>query len=127
MTNAPVRASRSPWVTILVLAIVVGAVVGWLCARVVFVGSAVALIPWALLGMLFGYFSPGWRFAVIVGAIYGFALADSFLIAGYEGTAPLTSVILLFAALGLVGAVGGIVSALAGQGIYQLVRRRRRR
>ena len=126
MTNAPARTSRSSWVTILIVAVVVGVVVGWLCARVVFVGSAIALVPWAILGMLIGWFSPGWLFASIAGAVYGFALADAFLIAGYDGTRPLAAVLLPFAALALVGAGGGLVCALAGQGIHRLVTRRSR-
>jgi len=126
MANAPERSSRSAWATILVGAVLVGGVVGWLCARVVFVGSAVALVPWAILGMLFGWFSPGWRFAAIAGAVYGFVLADTFLIAGYEGESPLATVLLPFAALALIGAVGGAGCALVGQGIHRLVTRRRR-
>jgi hypothetical protein len=123
MTDRRVRTSRATWAAALVIAIALGLLLGWLCARVVFVGSAVALIPWAIGGLVIGWFSPGWLFATIVGAVYGFALADTFLIAGYEGSAPLASVLLPFAALAVVGAVGGVVSALAGHGIHRLFSR----
>jgi len=124
MTDSRVRTSRSMWAAAIVIVIAIGLFLGWLCARVVFVGSWWALLPWAVAGLLIGWFSPGWLFAVIAGAVYGFVLSDTFLIAGYEGSAPLGSVILFFAALGLVGALCGAVSALAGHGIHRLISRR---
>jgi hypothetical protein len=55
-----------------------------------------------------------WRTAAMAGAIYGFVLGFVFMTAGYAGSAPLASVLLPFAGLGVVAAVGGVICAELG-------------
>jgi hypothetical protein len=97
------------------VAAVVGAVLGYLGARVVLVGSGLSLIPWALAGLALGGCCASRRLAAAAGAVYGFALAFTFMTTGYDGTAPLHTRLLPFALLGVVGAICGLVLATAGQ------------
>jgi hypothetical protein len=99
-----------------------GAVVGLLGARVLFVGSGLSLLPWAIAGLALGYVCGSGRLAVTAGALFGFALAFTFMTTGYDGTAPLHTRLLPFAVLGLSGAMCGVALATAG---HWLARRRR--
>jgi hypothetical protein len=112
------------WITLLAIAFATGAFLGWLCARVIFVGSALAIIPWAIAGLLLGWFASGWRFALVGGAVYGFALGVTFMVAGYEGSRPLSTALLLFAVIGLICAACGLACAVVGHGLRRLTRRR---
>ena len=92
-----------------VSALILGGILGTLGARYLFVGSAHSLIPWSLAGLLLGYWCKSRKEAVIIGILYGFALVFSFMLAGYQGVAPLVTRIAPFAVLGLVGAFCGFV------------------
>jgi hypothetical protein len=93
---------------------------GTLCARVVLVGSGLALVPWAVAGLALGAWRPSRPGAATIGALYGFALAFTFMTVGYDGAAPLHTRLLPFCLLGVVGAVCGSALAVTGA----LLRRR---
>lgn len=103
-----------PTITLIVASLVAGGVLGWLCARFVFVGSGWALLPWAAVGIGLGAAASTWIVAASCGAIYGFALGSVFMVAGYAGAAPLSSVLLPFAGLGLIAAIGGLACGELG-------------
>ncbi|WP_131745009.1 hypothetical protein [Frankia sp. Cppng1_Ct_nod] len=106
-------------------AVPLGVAAGFLGARVLLVGSGVILIPWGLLAVLLGIAARRRSSAAAAGGLFGFALALTFMIAGYDGTASLASTLGPFVLLGLVGAVAGAVpSAVARLAVTRLARRR---
>ena len=121
MTQAPVLTRP---VALAVAAVVLGAVLGALCARVVLVGSGLSLVPWAVAGLALGACCRARRVAAAVGALFGFALAFTFMTAGYDGAAPLHTRLLPFALFGLVGAGCGSLLALAGRQVAASLARR---
>ena len=102
----------------ILVVLAVGAAVGS------FGGPVFVLIPWALIGLAIGFLCISAKVAAINGALYGFALAYAFMIAGYQGAAPLATRLLPFAVLGLVGAVCGALLTLVGFGGRKLARKR---
>ncbi len=99
----------------LTLALAAGALLGFLGARVVLVGSGLSLIPWGLVGLAFGAYCRSGREALGAGAVFGFALAFTFMTTGYDGSAALHTRLLPFAVLGAVGAICGAALAAVGQ------------
>ena len=93
-----------------VVAVLVGVLLGVVGARYLFVGSALSLVPWAVAALALGTWCTP-RQALGVGALYGFALAFSFMVAGYTGSSSIIGRLPAFALLGLVGAVSGLVLA----------------
>lgn len=89
------------------LSALIGAFLGLLGAKYLFVGSWLSLPFWGLVGLALAYWS-GKRQALFNGAIYGFLLAFVFMLSGYSGSASLVSRLPFFAGLGLVGAVCGL-------------------
>ena len=71
------------------------------------------LVPWGLAAVALGYRANRAR-ATIAGALYGFVLCFVFTLAGYGGAAPAITRLPFFTALGLVGAVCGVLLALLG-------------
>jgi hypothetical protein len=108
----------------LFVAAVVGGFLGLVCARWVFVGSGVSLVPWAAAGLLLGAFSDGRGRAAAAGATYGFVLAYVFMLAGYDGSAALHTRLMPFVVFGVVGAVCGAALSVAGFALRGLVGRR---
>ena len=104
------RTSAHRWVVPAIL----GAALGFLCAKVVLVGSGLSLVPWALAGLTVGVMSGSRRAALGSGAAYGFALAYVFMVAGYDGDEQLRTRLLPFLVFGIVGALCGAVLALIG-------------
>ncbi|MGY2875829.1 putative membrane protein YccC [Marmoricola sp. URHA0025 HA25] len=100
---------------VLPTATAVGALLGFLGARVVLVGSGLSLVPWAIAGLALGWFCRSRRLAAAGGGVFGFALAFTFMTTGYDGSEPLGSRLPPFAVLGLVGAVCGTALGIAGQ------------
>jgi hypothetical protein len=98
-----------------VSAAAVGAALGAIGARGPFIGSGLSLIPWAAAGLLVGWLSPDLRTARTNGAVYGFALAFTFMAVGYDGAPAFLTRLPFFAALGLVGAACGVVLASLGR------------
>jgi hypothetical protein len=99
---------------ITVIAGILGILLGILGASVLFVGSYLSLLPWGLVGVVFGYLSSSYKKAILNGIVYGFLLVVAFMISGYRGTNPIIAVLVFFGILGLVGAVCGLVLGLIG-------------
>jgi hypothetical protein len=104
--------------------VALGATLGLLGARYVFVGSGLSLVPWGLLAILVGVLAPSRSAALAGAAAYGFALAFTFMVAGYDGTAPVVSRLPFFAILGLVGAACAALLALLGSLVETATHRR---
>ncbi|HET6166648.1 MAG TPA: hypothetical protein VFE07_07445, partial [Marmoricola sp.] len=94
-----------------ITAALVGGILGLLCSTVVLVDSGLSLVPWALAGIAVGALSGSRGAGVARGAAYGFALAYVFMVAGYDGAAPLHTRLLPFLVFGVVGAACGAVLA----------------
>ena len=73
-----------------------------------------SLIPWVLAGIALGYVSRRDTAAAIRGALYGFVLTMTFLIAGYAGSAPVYRRLLFFAICSVFGAICGRLATAAG-------------
>ncbi|MBL7493804.1 hypothetical protein I6A60_35180 [Frankia sp. AgB1.9] len=97
------------------VAVPLGVAAGFVGAHLVLVGSGLILIPWGLLAAVLGLGARGRRSAAATGGLFGFALAVTFMIAGYDGAAPLTSRLAPFALLGLVGAAGAVIPSLGAR------------
>ena len=98
----------------ILLPVIFGLVLGFVNAKILFVGSAFSLIPWAIVGAFVGFLTNKKKDAVLSGALYGFVLSVVFIISGYNGTRPLIAVMPFFILLGLFGAVCGLVLGLVG-------------
>ena len=96
-----------------VVSIIVGALLGVIGARYLFVGSWFSLIPWGMAGLLIGFWSQK-REWVVNGLCYGFAVCFVFMLAGYSGSASLISRLPFFAVLGLFGGLCGLVLGWVG-------------
>ena len=97
-----------------IFAAALGVILGLIGARYIFVGSSLSLIPWGLAAVIMGYFSTTWKTTIGGGALFGFCLAGAFMLAGYQGTAPVTTYLIPFALIGLVGAFCALVAAAVG-------------
>jgi len=103
----------------------IGAILGFVGAKVFLAHSAFILIPWGIAGVAIGYaMAKSVREAGSYGDYFGFVLAFVFMLAGYSGKDPVVSKIWFFAILGFVGAMFGVVTALIGYGLRVLVQRR---
>lgn len=98
----------------LLAASLLGIALGIIASRYLLVGSALSLIPWGVAGLLLGLWCPTYRTAASTGALYGFLLAFTFMLAGYQGSAPILSRLPFFAILGIVGAICGAALGLVG-------------
>ena len=93
--------------------IVIGTVTGYVG------GPVFVLTPWAVMGLIIGWFSAGKKAALVNGALYGFALGFAFMVAGYTGTAPIVTKLLPFAVLGLFGALYGTLWSIVGKLLHE--------
>ena len=107
-----------------VVGVLLGVVLGFIASKILFVGSWLTLIPWGIGGLVVGFFTKNKKEAVLSGIIYGFVLSVVFLIAGYNGTRSLLSVLPFFILLGLFGGVCGLVLALAGYFLRRFLRKK---
>ena len=115
MTAPPaVSATLSPRLVQLGPLGLLGGVLGIVGARYLLVGSGWSLLPWGLVALLIGVFARSRRQAVVEAGSYGFVLALVFMVAGYEGAAPLAGALPFFALLGLLGAACAALLSLAG-------------
>ena len=92
-----------------------GVFLGLVGARYVFVNSALSLIPWGVASILIGVLSTSRKHAIVDAAVFGFALAFSFMAFSYDGNDGAARVIAPFCLLGLVGAACAVVLALVGR------------
>ncbi len=95
------------------VSIISGSLLGLIGSRYLFVGSWFSLIPWAIVGLLIGYWSHKGEW-LINGSCYGFALCFVFMITGYSGSAPLISHLPFFAIIGVFGGFCGLILGLLG-------------
>src|ERR1700693_5262608 len=96
----------------IVLAAILGVILGVTGPYYVFLGWY-SVVPWGLVVLAIGFWCSK-RQSLYAGALYGFFLCFSFMIAGYTGTASLLSRLPFFILIGLFGAVCGIALAAAG-------------
>ena len=97
-----------------IIAALIGAVLGFVGSRILFVGSALSLLPWGFFGLINGIFSRRKKEALMSGVVYGFILSFIFMVAGYNGSRSLLTVIPFFILLGIFGAVCGGVLGMVG-------------
>jgi len=109
----------------LFVAIFIGAALGIIASRYLFVGSWMSLVLWAIAGLAIGAWCKRRSQAMLIGAVFGFAVSFVFIWSGYTGSASLISRLPFFAILGMVGAVCGFVLGFVGYMIRRLVQRGR--
>ncbi|HEY6951724.1 MAG TPA: hypothetical protein VI758_04915 [Bacteroidota bacterium] len=97
----------------LIVAVIVGAVLGIIGARYLLVGSWLNLVPWTVAGIAVGYWGTRTE-SVINSFVYGFVLSFAFLAAGYSGKFPFITRVPFFAVLGVVGGICGLGTGLVG-------------
>lgn len=102
------------------IAVLAGAVLGYTG------GPAQVLIVWAIIGLVLGYFSATRRTVIASGLLFGFIVSFMFMVAGYAGEAPVYTHFLPFAALGVFGAVCGIILSISGHYFHMLFFKYRR-
>jgi len=89
-----------------------GLLLGWAAAHILSL-QWWTLVPWGLAAAALGYRASR-ATAVVAGALYGFVLCFVFTLATYGGSAPPITRVPFFTALGLVGALCGLLLALLG-------------
>ena len=93
-------------------AVALGLLLGWAAAHVLSL-QWWTLVPWGLVAAALGYRATRTT-AVAAGSIYGFVLCFVFTLATYGGAAPAITRVPFVTALGLVGALCGLLVALVG-------------
>lgn len=106
-------------------AVLVGVTLGYLGARVVFVNSALSLIPWGLAALAIGVAILGRALALAAAAAFGFSVSLAFMLFGYAGEDSTLSRILPFSVLGLFGAFCAMCLALSAHLVSHPRRTRR--
>lgn len=109
------KLSRS--VSIFIASIIAGLILGLIG------GPALILLPWAVVGLAIGVTSADGKSAILNGSVFGFIAAFTFMIVGYEGQASLTTRLLPFVLLGLVGAMYGLIFSIIGRSVYRRIGR----
>lgn len=106
----------------LIASIIVGAILAFIADHILFVGSALTLIPWAIIGIVLGLWNKSKKEALINGFVYGFILSFLFMIFGYEGVSGLLGkALVFFVLLGVFGGICGSILGFIGTLIYKLV------
>lgn len=93
---------------------ILGALLGVINSRFIFVGSGISLIPWGILGLFVGWMARSKKEALLSGIVYGFVLSFAFMATGYTGSAPFVTRIPFFTILGLFGALCGAILGIVG-------------
>ena len=96
------------------IAAVVGLALGVIGSKILFIGSALSLIPWGLVGLAIGYVGATRWQSLGLGGVYGFTLAFFFMLSGYSGRLPVISRVGPFVVLGIIGAFCGAFLAVVG-------------
>ncbi len=105
----------------ILISVLLGTILGILGSRYLFVGSALSLVVWAIIGLFIGYWTDKRKTSVINGIIYGFFLSFIFMVAGYEGD-NLVSALPFFILLGLFGSFCGSILGLIGFGLKRFIK-----
>jgi hypothetical protein len=95
-----------------IIAGILGVILGATGPYYLFMG-AYSVVPWGLAALGLGFWCAK-RQALYAGAVYGFCLSFSFMVAGYTGAQSLVSRFPFFVLLGLFGAVCGIALSATG-------------
>lgn len=111
--------------TIVVLA-VAGVVLGALSVRILFGGTALVVIPWAVCCGVIGAVIRSRWLAVVGAAVFGFAVSGAFLVGGYSGSGSITGALGVFAVLAVISAVVAAAAALIVNVVASSLRRGRR-
>ncbi len=106
----------------ILIAALAGLGLGYGSAFTFFTHSWTAIIAWGIAGAIVGAFAADGKQAIWMGGAFGAALAISFLLGVFGGTADkLPSYFVLVLVMLPVGALGGIVSAWVGHAIRRRV------
>lgn len=105
----------------LLLLTCLGALLGLIGSRFIFVNSALSLIPWGASSFLIGYSIRPRQSALVSAGVFGFALATAFMLFGYQGAESVITRLPAFCLLGLVGAVCAITLGAIGNFIRKKV------
>ena len=92
----------------LLVAALIGALLGGIISKYLFVGSFLNLVLWGVVGIAIGWWSNSKKQSILNVGVYGFVLSFIFMFVGYAGAAPIITRIPFFAVLGLVGMICGI-------------------
>lgn len=106
-------------------AIVLGIILGILFAHLVFLGGFITLGTWGVAGLTIGWFGRSKKEALIDGAVFGFIISFAFLIADYNGTISIIRRLLPFAALSIVGLLGGLGLGIVGFFLKKVLKRKK--
>lgn len=109
----------------LLVAGVVGLVVGYGSTFTLFIHSWTALLAWACIAVVLGAFTTTTdKEAIVGGALYGFLLCMAFLIGGFQGSSDkLPLFIALSGVLSMIGVVGGALASWVGLHAARALRR----
>lgn len=92
---------------------ILGLVLGFGAAQLLQLQWA-TLIPWGLAGLGLGAVCRSRQEALMSGALYGFVLGFTFMVAGYDGTDPVAGKLPFFAVIGVVSGVAGALAGFVG-------------
>jgi hypothetical protein len=128
--HAVVRDGRRRRVLRLLIAAALAVVVGFVSAKYLAQGTALVSVPWGVIALLLGAFSPTRRQALLVGAVFGFLVSYAYL--WFDDTSALTpakaaQLALLIMAPAAFGLLCGAAAAWVGRFLAGVVVRRRRR
>jgi hypothetical protein len=96
----------------MIISAIIGIILGFVSTKTFFAHSWLALVPWGIAGVLVGFIPKQQKQRLLAGALYGFFLCLTFLLAGFQGDrAKLPSFALLALLLSFVGALCGVALA----------------
>ena len=108
----------------LIIVALVGVLLGSFISKYLFVGSWLNLVLWGTVGVSIGWFAQSKKESLADGALFGFVLSFSFMMAGYGGSMSRISRVLPFSVLGVFGAICGMALGIIGQVIVTHVKRK---
>ena len=108
----------------LLAAIVVGFVLGFAGAQVLFLGWW-TLIPWGIGGLALGLCCNRPGVSLMTGSVYGFVLIFIFMVEQYTGNVSMIRRVPFFGVLALFGSVCGMILTFGGYLIRQASRKNR--
>lgn len=97
----------------LLIGVVVGLLLGGVCGFLK-TNAVLTLVPWAVAGLVIGYFAGAVRPALAPGALFGFAASFVYLLLGYNGSRPVYTVLPFFVLASLFGAFCGAILSVGG-------------
>jgi len=98
---------------LLTSSIIIALILGIASSTVMFVGSYLALIPWAIAGIMIGILSKNFKDSLFAGILYGIVLPISFFISG-DKKLDFSKIYLLLLILAVIGSVCGAILVFCG-------------